>query len=79
MNCLEFFEKKSIKINELNRRTISHIENNKISIILASEDTDICRSYALYILFWMTRIENSKKNVFIVAFNYDKAISLKDI
>ncbi len=77
MNCIEFLEKKSLKINQLNRKFIEHVENQRFSVILNSEETDICRSYALYLLYWISREENANKNIYIFSHNYHHALLIK--
>ena len=77
MDCLEYLDRKSIKINELNKKTISHLENGRFSIIMNSEETDLCRSYALYLLYWITRDENKDKNVYIISHNYHQALLIR--
>ncbi len=77
MNCLEFLDRKSLKTNELNNKFVSHVENNRFSIIMNSEETDICKSYALYLLYWISREENKDKNVYVVSHNYHQALLIK--
>jgi hypothetical protein len=77
MDCIEFLEKKSLKINDLNRKFITHVEDKRFSIIMNSEDTDICKSYALYLLYWITREENENKTVYIISHNYHQALLIK--
>ncbi len=77
MDCVEYFERKSVKMNECNRKFIEHVENSRYSIILNSEEVDICRSYALYLVFWITREENKDKNIYIVSHNYHQALLIK--
>lgn len=77
MECLEFLDRKSLKYNELNKKFINHVESSRFSIVMNSEETDICKSYALYLLFWITRVENKDKNVSIVSHNYHQALLIK--
>jgi hypothetical protein len=42
-----------------------------------SDETDICRTYALYLLYWVTREENKNKNVYIFSHNYHQSLLIK--
>lgn len=77
MSCLEYLNKKSIKTNEFNNRFIAHVDKSRYNIILNSEETDICKSYALYLLYWISREENANKTVYIVSNNYHQALLIK--
>lgn len=75
--CIHWLEKKGLRPNKIDKYIIDTIENNKFCIILNSENILIARSYALYLLYWVTRAENSNKNAIVLAHNYDQGLLVK--
>lgn len=77
MDFLEFYTNKGIKLSEFNKKYMEHIDKNKLAIFLSSEETDICRSYALYIFYWAHQKENEDKTVYLISHNYEKSLAVK--
>ncbi len=77
MKCLEFLDKKGIGYNNLNRSFINHVEDSSYSIILNSAESDMCRSYALYILYWVSKEENRNKTVYVYCHHLEKVYAIK--
>lgn len=77
MECIEFLDNNSLEYNNLNKKFINHIDKSRYSIIMNSEETDIYKSYALYLLYWISNIENNNKKVFIISPDYNKVLEIK--
>ena len=75
--CIHWLEKKGLRPNKIDKYVIDTIENNKFCIILNSENILIARSYALYLLYWVTRAENANNNAVVLAYNYDQGLLVK--
>lgn len=58
---ISFLKKKLVKLNAYNKIFLEHIESNKHSIVLYSNDTDIECSIAQYIAYWSLQEENVGK------------------
>ncbi len=66
MDAISWYGKLQISLTEFNKRVFQHTETNKSCIILHSEDTDMIRSYAMFLAHWISKEENKKKVAYVI-------------
>lgn len=65
-NIIEILKRRNLYLNEYNKKFLEFVDVNRYSIILNSEDTDIHRSYALYLIHYIMKPENKDNIIYII-------------